>query len=85
MPKYVLRQINADSVEELAEALREALLDMQIATEFAEDLILPYLHVAPDKTEPGMIVNADGTDWNPGSGAGTYRRNEANSAWVFLG
>jgi hypothetical protein len=43
------------------------------------------LHMAPTKTVPGMEVNADGTDWNPGSGAGVYRRNEANSAWVHLG
>lgn len=44
-----------------------------------------YLHAEPDKLVGGMMVAADGTDWNPGSGAGMYRRNEANSAWVFLG
>ena len=30
----------------------------------------------------GMIVQADGTDWDPGSGAGTYIRSD--SAWVKL-
>ena len=31
----------------------------------------------------GMIVYADGTSWNPGSGEGVYRYN--GTAWVFLG
>lgn len=46
---------------------------------------LQVLHVAPSKLRAGMIVYADGVDWNPGSGEGVYRRNAANSAWVFLG
>lgn len=43
------------------------------------------LHAAPAKTFGGMVVNADGTDWDPGSGAGLYLRDEANTEWVFLG
>lgn len=42
-------------------------------------------HAEPSKIRAGMIVYADGTDWDPGSGAGGYRRNEANNAWVFVG
>jgi hypothetical protein len=42
------------------------------------------LHVAPKKPRKGMLVFADGTDWNPGSGAGLYLRNEANDAWLFI-
>jgi hypothetical protein len=49
---------------------------------FAE---LEYLHAQPVKVRKGMLVLADGTDWDPGSGAGLYRRNEANNAWVFIG
>lgn len=30
------------------------------------------LHVAPTKVKVGMVVYADGTDWNPGSGEGLY-------------
>ena len=48
-----------------------------------EELVI--LHAAPTRTRKGMLVYADGTDWDPGSGAGVYRRNEANSAWVHLG
>jgi hypothetical protein len=43
------------------------------------------LHVAPKKPRKGMLVLADGTDWDPGSGAGLYRRNEANTAWLQAG
>jgi hypothetical protein len=56
----------------------------RIATELRETTIrLKELHVAPDKPRDGDIVLADGTDWNPGSGAGVYARYGA--AWVKLG
>jgi len=29
-------------------------------------------HAVPEKTPNGLVVLADGTDWNPGSGAGVY-------------
>lgn len=45
---------------------------------------LLYLHVAPTKAAAGDLVLADGSDWNPGSGAGPYLRNEANTGWVFV-
>jgi hypothetical protein len=48
-------------------------------------LELQYLHVEPVRLRAGMFALADGTDWDPGSGEGLYRRNALNSAWVFLG
>lgn len=44
---------------------------------------LEQLHAAPDKPRSGMVVYADGTDWNPGSGEGAYIYRGA--AWHFLG
>lgn len=35
-------------------------------------VILSPQNNAPDRTKEGMVVNADGTNWNPGSGAGLY-------------
>lgn len=35
-------------------------------------LELRTVHAAPTKPREGMIVEADGTDWNPGDGAGQY-------------
>lgn len=40
-------------------------------------------HVAPLNPYNGMIVLADGTDWNPGSGGGFY--GYYNGSWTFLG
>ena len=48
-------------------------------------LILPQYHIAPDKPWDGMLIYADGSDWNPGSGRGFYRYDSATSAWVYLG
>lgn len=48
-----------------------------------EGISLPELHVEPERPRDGMIVLADGTDWNPGSGAGFYGRR--GGSWVLLG
>lgn len=37
-------------------------------------IILSPQGTPPDKTKNGMVVNADGTNWNPGAGAGLYER-----------
>ena len=44
---------------------------------------LQTLHAAPTKPQAGMVVLADGTDWDPGSGAGFYGYRGA--AWHLLG
>ncbi len=48
-----------------------------------EEILLVELNAEPNKPRDGMIVLADGTNWNPGSGAGFYGRN--GGTWVFLG
>ncbi len=40
------------------------------------------LHNVPGKPTEGMTRYADGTDWNPGSGAGLYEYR--SGAWVKL-
>jgi len=44
---------------------------------------LDKTYVAPTKPREGDIRLADGTSWNPGSGAGFY--GYYGSAWVKLG
>ena len=44
---------------------------------------LQTLNVAPVKLINGMVVKADGTHWNPGSGSGVYVYRDA--AWHLLG
>lgn len=60
-------------------------LDIIKAVQRSEDLVLfEILHAAPEKTEAGALILADGSDFNPGEGAGFYQRNADNSAWVRL-
>lgn len=40
-------------------------------------------NVAPAKPRTGMVVLADGTNWNPGSGAGFY--GYRGGSWRLLG
>jgi len=46
-------------------------------------LELRPVHAQPTKRREGMIIYADGTDFDPGSGKGVYVWN--GSAWAFLG
>lgn len=41
------------------------------------------LHVPPARVFEGLTVLADGTNWNPGSGAGEYRLQ--GGVWIFVG
>lgn len=45
-------------------------------------LQLVVLHNEPLRPRDGMIVYADGTDWDPGSGEGIYGR--VNGSWAAL-
>jgi len=38
----------------------------------AGTVMLKELHVEPKKPRNGLLVLADGTDWNPGAGHGIY-------------
>lgn len=37
-------------------------------------LAFPIFHSEPGKPREGQLARADGTDWNPGAGAGFYER-----------
>lgn len=64
--------------------LREELMKIAQAMETAHQFIaLDTLHAAPLKYREGTICKADGTDWNPGSGAGVYCYR--GGSWTFLG
>lgn len=56
----------------------------QVAREQTElnELELRPIHAEPKKPREGMLVYADGTDWDPGSGRGVYVRGPA--AWEKL-
>jgi hypothetical protein len=65
--------------------LRQELPAIEQAANRADPLAeLIYLHAEPPRMRKGMLVLANGTNWDPGSGAGLYLRNEANDAWLFI-
>lgn len=70
-------------------AIRAIAADLQLLKRGLEDSssygYLEYLHEEPEVYFAGMEVLADGTNWNPGSGAGKYIRDEDNASWVFQG
>lgn len=66
-------------------ALHAEFMRIEQASQRADPfLLLQYLHAEPAKMRAGMIVLADGTDWDPGSGAGLYRRSEDNASWILV-
>jgi hypothetical protein len=71
------------TVENLLRYVQEEL--QSVSRDFSESttLELRTSHVEPPKPREGMIIAADGTDWDPGSGQGTYAY--INGVWVFLG
>ena len=52
-----------------------------ISDSFAEHYYVKFqvLHVAPERPRDGMMVYADGANWDPGSGEGIY------AMWRALG
>lgn len=54
-----------------------------IMRELAETTVVELrpVYAEPSKPRTGMIVYADGTEWNPGSGAGLY---VYKGSWTFI-
>jgi len=58
----------------LTDLVRYVLRELnRISVHFATDEVeVRTHHEEPEKVYNGLMVIADGTDWDPGSGAGTY-------------
>jgi hypothetical protein len=83
-----VRTFKAQQVPPDPAALPQSVARIQLAIEQAAHRPQPFLevetlHAEPERVREGMVVLADGTDWNPGSGAGFY--GYYGSAWVKLG
>lgn len=76
-----------DDLPSLVQALRREFANIKRGMEdAAPTLRLQTLHAAPSRVFAGLLVHADGTDWQPDglNGEGLYLRNEANDAWDFI-
>lgn len=69
--------------KELDQFVNDELQEIERAFGFSDFLRMKELHEEPAKLLPGLIVFADGTDWDPGSGQGIYAYY--NGAWNKLG
>jgi hypothetical protein len=62
--------------------LLEALTQLQVAMDEIYISFYSISHVAPTRLKEGMIRQADGTDWNPGAGAGLYQYRSGSWARI---
>lgn len=71
-------------LENLRSYLTQEFQRLAIALEVnqVESIQLVERHSAPNKPRDGLVVFADGTNWNPGGGRGVYVYSSA--AWVKL-
>jgi len=80
---YRKRNVPADP-KDLPQYLNQELTNIEAAQNGPFPFVsLQKLTVAPTKVWEGMTVLADGTNWNPGAGAGVYCYYGA--AWAKLG
>lgn len=64
-------------------ALERDVVDLDARLRAVEDALFVTTHVAPTKVWENMIRTADGTNWNPGGGAGVYQYR--GGTWNKLG
>ena len=68
-------------IKELVSYLGNEIEKLKLAINYKDFIPLSIRHVAPGKPQVGLYA-ADGTDWDPGSGAGVYFYN--GSSYVAL-
>jgi len=70
-PGIIPEDYNQAFLAEELERIAAALSALEVPT-----IILAPQHVEPTRPQNGMVATADGSDWDPGHGAGTYEYNE---------
>ena len=72
-----------EDIKLLGSYVEKQLTEVSENLDTIDNLTLVELHAEPVKPRTGMVVLADGTDWNPGSGVGVYAY--FGGAWNLLG
>ena len=73
LPQEYDQQFWQEELNRLAAAINELAVSNIVLIPQAEE---------PFRKDEGMVTNADGTNWNPGGGAGLYQY--LSGAWVKL-
>ena len=78
--RYVPQELGTEP-EQIYEELRR----VQAALDWLMDGYREVLHVEPSKLRVGRLANADGSDWDPGGGAGSYEyTGGGTNGWRML-
>ena len=81
---YQAGSINTSSLEALGRSLEIELNKLSLSiSQPASYFALKTIYAPPSRIFDGMVVKADGTTWNPGSGAGFYGYH--SGTWNKLG
>jgi hypothetical protein len=63
-------------------ATRRTYREQSDAMRNTSEFVMEELHAEPAKPRLGMVVYADGANWNPGSGEGLYIYK--SGGWTFI-
>lgn len=70
-------EYNQAILQEEFEKIALALANLEIPW-----IVLEIQNIVPEKLFEGMVAHADGSNWNPGSGAGLYQYQ--GGSWTKL-
>lgn len=73
---------NVDTVDGLRQWIEEEFRRLALSLQIQDLVQFNILYAAPIGPTAGMLVFADGTTWNPGSGRGLYEYR--TSSWIKL-
>lgn len=73
---------NIQTIDELRQWIEEELRRLANVLTVVDDVTFKVTYAAPPGPVAGMVVFADGTTWNPGSGRGLYEYRL--NSWVKL-
>lgn len=80
---YQPQPLNAGSLPALVASLEQELQRLsQALAQPADYAALKTIYAEPKRVFEGMVIKADGTTWDPGSGAGVYAY--VGGAWTKL-
>lgn len=79
--KYSPSPTSASSVTDLRDWANRETQRIAVALNFSAQTTIPFHTSEPAKPQLGMVVLADGVEWNPSNGRGLYYYD---SGWIHI-